>query len=278
MGYENFRTIYQESTVAEYDPLHNRVVQGLSKGMTEAEFKLMHSHQHYNEFASDLSLKPDIITGHKGEQLAIFVLHSRDIMTDSMRVDGRNWHMMQLTKNKMRPVPVAIEKIVDFDLQNFKLKMKPEFKLDELLGVDFYGEKDSQLQMIQFCHKLTNNVDVDRISGNLDFFIDQLVKYFQMKARMDLLHEPEQMLAALDEIKICLLQVQLQHDTILDSIDKYKVEQSLNGQTFSELIDALKKDLNKMQSNWESEVKTNVDERFDASWQGTRQAVELPTN
>jgi hypothetical protein len=43
---------------------------------------------------------------------------------------------------------------------------------------------------------LTRNINPDQISGNLDFFVDQLVKFFQMKSRMDVLHEPEQLLAA----------------------------------------------------------------------------------
>jgi hypothetical protein len=91
-------------------------VQGLTAGMTDAELKLMHNHQAYNEFVSDARVRPDILTGHKSEQLAVYVLSNREIMHDTQNVEGRLAHMMSLTKNKVRNVPVPMEKIVDYDL------------------------------------------------------------------------------------------------------------------------------------------------------------------
>ena len=65
-----------------------------------------------------------------------------------------------------------------------------------------------------------------------------------MKSRLELLHEPEQLLAAQDELKICLMQIQLHHDTVLDNIDKLKVSKALDeGQSFVGLIDSLKQGL-----------------------------------
>jgi len=84
--------------------------------MTEAELKLMNSHQDYNMYASDMRIKPDVLTGYKGEQLAIFVLNNRDTMHDTFNADGHVRHMMSLTKTNVRPVPIALDRIVDYDL------------------------------------------------------------------------------------------------------------------------------------------------------------------
>jgi hypothetical protein len=48
--------------------------------MTDSELKLMNSHEQWDQFATDLRLRPDIMTGHQGEQLAVYVMPSREVM------------------------------------------------------------------------------------------------------------------------------------------------------------------------------------------------------
>lgn len=161
-------------------------------------------------------------------------------MSDTLGVDGRNWHKMNMTKMNVRHVPISMDKIVDFDLKNFKLAVKDDFDFEQLMGSQ---ARNSDLDMIKFCANLTRDIDPNQISGNLDFFIDELVKYHQMKSRLEVLHEPEQLLAALDELKICLMQIQLHHDTMLNKLDKLKVSKAMDERKFSQMIKAIKEDL-----------------------------------
>lgn len=45
------------------------------------------------------------------------------------------------------------------------------------------------------------------MSGNMDKFVDQLVQFFQLKARLDLMHEPDQLIIANDELKLSLIKI-----------------------------------------------------------------------
>jgi hypothetical protein len=49
-----------------FDPLKSRVVAGLARGITAAELNLMKNQQEFNEHVANLTLKPDILTGYKG--------------------------------------------------------------------------------------------------------------------------------------------------------------------------------------------------------------------
>ena len=86
--------------------------------------------------------------------------------------------MMSLSKTSVRPVPVALDKIVDYDLHNFKLKLREDFSLDKLLGLEPLTKKDMTQNMVKFCYNLTKNINHEQISGHLDKFVDQLVTYF----------------------------------------------------------------------------------------------------
>ena len=54
-------------------------------------------------------------------------------MHDTKTADGRTAHLMSLGHN-VKPVAVPLEKIVDYDLQTFKLKIRNDFEINSLLG------------------------------------------------------------------------------------------------------------------------------------------------
>lgn len=64
--------------------------------------------------------------------MALYVLNNREIMSDSKHADGRTSHLIKLTKN-VKPVGIALDSIVDYDLNTFQLKIKDDFSLDSIL-------------------------------------------------------------------------------------------------------------------------------------------------
>jgi hypothetical protein len=54
-------------------------------------------------------------------------------MHDTKTADGRTAHLMSLSHN-VKPVAVPLDKIVNYDLQTFKLKIRDDFDLNSLLG------------------------------------------------------------------------------------------------------------------------------------------------
>jgi hypothetical protein len=93
----------------------------------------MSTQQEFGEYAADLAIKPDIMTGYKGDNLAIYILNHRQFMHDTNTADGRTNHFMSLTPS-VKPVAIAMDSIIEYDLQKFKLKLRENFDLNELLG------------------------------------------------------------------------------------------------------------------------------------------------
>lgn len=73
-------------------------------------------------------MSPDILTGVEGEKVAVYLLNNREIMHDSHKADGRLSHLLNMNHG-VKSVAVAIDSIVDYDLQSFKLKLKDSFSL-----------------------------------------------------------------------------------------------------------------------------------------------------
>ena len=76
----------------------------------------------------EFALSPDILTGVEGEKVAVYLLNNREIMNDSHKADGRLAHLLKMSHG-VKSVAVAIDSIVDYDLQSFKLKLKESFSL-----------------------------------------------------------------------------------------------------------------------------------------------------
>ena len=207
------------------------------------------------------------MTGHKGEHIAVYVMPSREVMQDTLDADGHQRHMMSLSRTSVRPVPVAIDKIVDYDLHNYKLELKEDFSLEKLLNLKPASTKDMTQNMVKFCYNLTKNVDQEQISGNFDQFIDELVAFFQLKQRMDVLHEPEQLLVASDELKIALIKLKMSHGANLSKIEKQRVQSSLSGvQSFDDMIERMKEHLNHQSEKFQENCNASIDDKFNFKW------------
>ena len=205
--------------------------------MTTAELKLMHTFQEYNMYASDLKLKPDVLAGHKGEQVAVYVLNNRDTFLDTQNADGRNQHLFSLTKNNVRCLPIAMESIVSYDLQNFQLQLRSDFSFDSLLK-NPTAKKDWLQGFTTFAFNLTQSTDGSKLSGNMDAFVDALVQFYQLKTRADLVHEPAQAINANDELKVALMRLKMMHDLQLTGFEKEQVKQAvLQGNQYNSFKD-----------------------------------------
>lgn len=53
-------------------------------------------------------------------------------MQDEKTADGRTAHLMSLANN-VKPVAIPLDKIIDYDLQTFKLKIRDDFEINSLL-------------------------------------------------------------------------------------------------------------------------------------------------
>jgi hypothetical protein len=130
--YETFRTRFEESSSGRYDPLKSRVVAGLAKGLNAANIQSVKLSQDFDQIQNEFALQPDLVTGIEGQKVALYVLNNREIMSDSKHADGRTSHMIRLTKN-LKPIGVALDSIVDYDLNTFQLKIKDDFSLESIL-------------------------------------------------------------------------------------------------------------------------------------------------
>jgi hypothetical protein len=85
--------------------------------------------------------------------------------------------------------------------------MRTDFNLNSLLGITEDKADHSYFKFAQFAGSLTKNLKEGKISGNLDQFFDQMSEFFRLKSRLDYLHEPDQMTAANDELKLALIKL-----------------------------------------------------------------------
>ena len=58
----------------------------------------------------------------------------------------------------------------------------------------------------------------------MDSFVDELVAFYQLKSRADLVHEPAQLLNANDELKVALMKLKMRHDLHLTAFEKEQVK------------------------------------------------------
>lgn len=74
---KQFAVRFGESNAATYDPLKSKVVAGLARAVTDADLSQVERQQKWGEFAMDMVVTPDILTGINGEQVGIYVLNDR---------------------------------------------------------------------------------------------------------------------------------------------------------------------------------------------------------
>lgn len=269
-----FANRFGEALAATYDPLKNKVVSALSRALTDGDTSQVLRQQQWGEFAMDMIVKPDILTGLNGEKVGIHVLNDRESMRDSHDPDGRTAHFLRLN-SEVTPVTVAIAQIVDYDLQSFKLKMKNSFSLTSLIP----GKQNNEAYtaFARFASQLTRNMDQSQISGNCDLFLEQLAECFRLHSRLETQHETEMLIAANDALKIALIKLQMIHNAKLSKSEQMLVR-AASGSSFDKLIADMRAEAASKQKAWEQREKPiELSSKFDFGWQGTRQAVELPT-
>lgn len=119
--------------------------------------------------------------------------------------------------------------------------MRDDFNLGNLLG-DPKGQvvlNHAYRKFANFAGTLTRNLDNYEASGNFDQFIDQMSEFFRFKAKLDLMHDPIQLTAGNDELKLALIKLSLYHDTKLTPQEQAKVH-TASGSSFNQIIEDLK--------------------------------------
>ena len=140
-------------------------------------------------------------------------------MNDTKHADGRTSHLLKLTKD-VKPIGIALDSIVDYDLNSFRLKIRENFSLDTILATNKTTNDSNVAKLAAFAAELAEYINLGSSSVLLTEFAEQLAEFFSRKDRADRLFEPEQLLAANDELKLSLLKASLIFDLKLSAIDK----------------------------------------------------------
>ena len=140
-------------------------------------------------------------------------------MNDTKHADGRTSHLLKLTKD-VKPIGIALDSIVDYDLNSFRLKIRENFSLDTILATNKTTNDSNVAKLAAFAAELAEYINLGSSSVLLTEFVEQLAEFFSRKDRADRLFEPEQLLAANDELKLSLLKASLIFDLKLSAIDK----------------------------------------------------------
>lgn len=121
-------------------------------------------------------VKPDIVTGFRGEKIAIYVLNRKQYMHDTGLPDGRTAHFIGLNSEgqNVRNVVLPLESVVDYDLAAFKLALKPGFSLADTL----YPKVNTSAtrKMGQFATLLAQKSQQQIASGATDHHFDQFAQ------------------------------------------------------------------------------------------------------
>lgn len=77
----------------------------------------------------------------------------------------------------------------------------------------------------------------ERSTGEFEKFMTQFISLLECKRRVDILHEPEQLMAAYDELKFHLLKLDLIYNAVLTKFDIDLVKKELpKGAQFHHLV------------------------------------------
>lgn len=152
--------------------------------------------------------------------------------------------------------------------------MKDSFSLQSLIGTQ--KNNAAYTKFAQFASLLTRNMNQTTVSGNCDIFLEQLAECFRLHSRLETQHETDILIAANDALKIALIKLQMIHNRKLSKAEQIMVHKA-TGTSFQQLINEMRAEATAMQSIWENRDRpANLSKKFDFSWQGIRQSVELP--
>jgi hypothetical protein len=89
---------YPESHAAWYDPLKPRLVSGLAAGLSQADMEVLYEWQQGQttleafDGKNKFPFAPDILCGHRGAKVGVYLTNERQTMRDSKLADGRMLH------------------------------------------------------------------------------------------------------------------------------------------------------------------------------------------
>lgn len=212
---------FPEATAGVYDPFKDRVVAGISESLAKTGVESVHLAQQADSLRStngeQYPFQPDLVMGVGGQKVGFFVLNNGSAMVDSGTIDGRTAHQLRVVemahkqaKNTIKSISVPISHIVDYDLAQFKLSLRNDFDLNNIL-------ESSELRPLNFnelssfaaqlAGRSQQAMQSERLSGKFDAFLTQLFDLFQTKQIIDSLYEPEQVKAAHDELRFKLMTI-----------------------------------------------------------------------
>ena len=74
-------------------------------------------------------------------------------MSDSKHADGRTSHLLKLTKD-VKSIGIALDSIVDYDLNSFKLKIRDDFSLDQIISTNKASANSNVAKLAAFAVKI----------------------------------------------------------------------------------------------------------------------------
>ena len=156
-------------------------------------------------------------------------------MHDTMQADGRTAHFMRLNStgkhtSQTQNVGIPLDSVVDYDLNNFQLKLRDDFNLMQTIGESklVKAQNPAIKNFASFSRKLAETnaeaVHTGLTDSNMESFLSQLLRFFESKESVEHLHEPEQRFSALEQLTFELLKLKLIHDTKLSGHQKIMID------------------------------------------------------
>ena len=134
-------TQYAESTAAQYDPIRPKVIGGLTESILRADLKELHvmkDNEGYGLNGDITPFVPDVVMGHHGKKVGLYVLNDDRIMRDTKRpcgfTDGKmrlveQAHKLTGEKSAIKNIALAVSEVVSVDLKNYQLSLKNGFNI-----------------------------------------------------------------------------------------------------------------------------------------------------
>lgn len=219
---------YPESK-ASFDPFRKRILEAVSMGLTaggiENQIVLEENLLHQGDLAMGTQrhlfpVKPDLTFGYHGHQVMLNVIRAGQTMSDEQVADGEVRFRQRLLEGlhggKVTAISVPIDSVVDLDIGNLHLALKPGYNLDDVLRkslkvgyeLDFGG-------LAQFGSNLSNHLvsAYDKLSVSdrqqLSGIVQQLHKVFEKKQNFERQFENELRREALGRLKVELVKLDL---------------------------------------------------------------------
>lgn len=138
-----YLTIRFTEHLTKYDPFKQRVVQALSKGLTNAsvEHQVILENDLYQAQALETEVlnsakypyRPDIMMGYKGQKVGVFVLPETNTMRDTHQADGAYRFRMRVLEGahdgRIKLASLAVEDVVTYDIAGPKVDLNSNFNL-----------------------------------------------------------------------------------------------------------------------------------------------------